>query len=385
MLKIRDLKDSEILIIFEILIKEIIKAWQKEKKCLMFEPELMVVPDSEIKKSKDFTFSPTIEEISIKEALRLLGATIYHLVAKESEYNSESYHFDGYTKPLKRLQGKTALYPLLEKLLLGNIQDPKEVKEILTPKIREEAKENKKRSPKKADNSSNKNKQSDTSAQEFNRFVRDLMGQNCFLREDWRTYYQMDIPDITLPEKFDNLKELNTLLTSPCPFESGKMRCQTHFLFSAPPDHFTLLSWRDKHPSSGQPKFWHESKDLNYTKNWYNNHDFAQNTKNRHNLYLAYKKIFPNSTNKSYQNQLKLLPNGYEPPLAVELAMMLFLHHQKTTEYLYPGIYGRCQDANDNGDRVNSGPFAPGGLVVGGDSDGFRGSLLGLSVFRKLF
>lgn len=386
--KIRNLKDSELLIIFETLLKAISKVWQKEKKCLVIDPDEIELTDEgeSVKKAKDFVFSTKVEEeISISECLRILGATIYHLMIGESEWNNWSYAIDGYTKPLKAIQDKTNIYPLLEQLLTTKVKDPEDVKKMITKEMRQAVKKGEKMAKVAAETKDDHASILDSnSISEFNNFLRDAMGQS-FFGKDWQTYYHMDISEISLPPRFKSLDEFKNLILSPCPFEPNKLIKDTHFLFTAPANAFTLLAWREKHPPSEQPKFWHEENDLGYVKNWYNDHDFAQTKKNRYNFYLAYKNIVPNSTSKRYQDQLNLLPEGYEPPLAVELAMMLFLHHRKTNDYLYQGIYGRCQDQNDNGDRVLSGYFDPGGLNVGRGSDGDCYSDLGLAAFRKLF
>lgn len=336
-------KDTELLAILRILLTEISSAL-KQGKCLVFLPDNIQLPEDEIKKKNDFSFKPEIQDIPITECFKRLGVILYHLAYGRSKHNRESYRLDGYLKPLD-----SALWPAIKLLLSGTVKEPKQVRKLLNLKQPEKQKQ--------AQNPDNPIQ---------------LMGNNCFLSSDWQTHYNIQIPEPRLIDK--------EILLGPCPIEKDKQIKDTHFLFYAPENTFSLLDWRDKYPEKGQPRFYG-----NYSDRWYNDQFFAKNIKNRYSLYLGYKKVLPNSTNKSYQDQLSLLPQNYEPFLAVELAMFLILYYKKNQEYLYESIFGRCQDSDFDRLRVYLGYFNSNGLGVGRDSDDLCLFILGVSALRKLF
>lgn len=358
-------QDSELLVILQVLLDKVTNSL-KEKKCLVITPNNLKLPeDSEIRKKKDFSFKAEYPKISDSECLRLLGVLLYHLVSGQSEYNRESYIFDGYRRPLN-----SSLWPVIAFMLSGEVEKPEQIKELLTSDIKKQAKANERDLDKKKDNNN-------FQTANLDEMIREVMSENCFLTEEWQAHYGIEIP----PVDFPNANVLKELLLSPCSIEGdGKLVKDTHFLLYAPSQSFSLLDWREKHTQNGQPRFWG-----NYSDRWYNNQNFAKNTKNRYSLYLGYKKVLPDSTNKSYQNQVSLLPEGYEPFLAVELAMFLMCYYKKQQEYLYGGIYSRCQDTASGGGRVYLGDFDSDGLFVSRYSDGDCDSDLGVSALRKLF
>ena len=364
-------QDSELLVILQVLLDKIADSL-KNKKCLVIVPDNLNLPEEkEVKKAKDFSFKTQTQDIPATECFRLFGVLLYHLVTGYSEYNRESYLLDGYRKPLN-----SCLWPVIVFLLSGEVDKSEQVKGVLTPNIKKQAKANGKDL-----NGESENTTPNTSVVDLNTAIREVMGENCFLCEDWQTHYGIEIPQIELPPQIRNAQDLKELLLSPCPIESnGAIIKDTHFLFYAPAKTFTLLEWREKHPESGQPRFYSD-----YSDRWYNNQDFAKKTKNRYSLYLGYKKVLPNSTSKSYQDQLNLLPENYEPFLATELAIFLICYYKKLQEYLYSGIYGRCQDTDSGGYRVSLGDFDSDGLNVNGYSVGYCYSYLGVSALRKLF
>ncbi|HDQ15891.1 MAG TPA: hypothetical protein ENN45_02415 [Bacteroidetes bacterium] len=358
-------QDSELLVILQVLLDKITDSL-KNKKCLVITPNNLKLPEeNEIKKEKDFSFKAELRDVPANECFRLLGVLLYHLATGQSEYNRESYTFDGYRRPLN-----SSLWPVIAFMLSGEVKKPEQIEGLLTSDIKKQAKANERDLGKKKDNN--------FQTANLDEMIREVMGNNCFLTEDWQRVY--NVPFSTqpqLPMPFDQFK---AILDSPCPFESGKRVKvkDTHFFFWMP-EPKTLLEWQEMHPESEQPKF------FDYDESWYNDENFAKNTKTRFNCYLIYKCVVPGSINKSYQDQQAMLPSEYEPCLACEFAPVHLLYCQKTNEYLNDDIGGRCQDTDSDGARVYLGYFDSCGLHVFRSSDGRCASHLGVSAFRKLF
>ena len=119
--------DEELLIVFGILFAAL-KEGFKNGKSFVFPPDKFVLAEEniEVKDKKKFlmketgeritNFSFETEEANIDqdETLRLLGVTLYHLVAGKSELTHESFLVDGYRRPID-----SSLWPVIEILLNG--------------------------------------------------------------------------------------------------------------------------------------------------------------------------------------------------------------------------------------------------------------------------
>lgn len=64
---------------------------------------------------------------NLREGLRLLGVTMYHLATGESEYNKTSYQIDGYSNRPLDLE----IWPVISLLLSGNAFSIPQVKEFI--------------------------------------------------------------------------------------------------------------------------------------------------------------------------------------------------------------------------------------------------------------
>jgi hypothetical protein len=229
--------------------------------------------------------------------------------------------------------------------------------------------------------------------QEVIKIISDLMPDSCFLPQDWQTHYNIQAPQIELPNGVRDAKDMRELLISPCPIKNdGKTSIKdTSILTCAPKEKFTILTWRDLHPKQDkhgnplQPIFWGD-----YSESWYidKREKFARQNKNRYSIYLHYKDILPNSTNEWYADQIEMLPEGYEPAFVSELSPALFCHFKKYGVYLYQKIYGRCKDVDSGGVHVSLGDFDSDGLFVVRSCDVWGDGPclgIGLAVSRKLF
>jgi hypothetical protein len=131
--------DEELLIIFGVLFATL-KEGFKNGKSFVFPPKKFVFPEEkiEVKDKKKFlieeteqrltNFSFETEEADIDrdETLRLLGVTLYHLVAGKSELTHESFLLDGYRHPIN-----SSLWPAIEILLNGKEKNVERIEKIV--------------------------------------------------------------------------------------------------------------------------------------------------------------------------------------------------------------------------------------------------------------
>jgi hypothetical protein len=131
--------DEELLITFGVLFAAL-KEGFKNGKSLVFPPGKFVLPEEmiEVKDKKNFlmeeteqrpvNFSFETEDANIDrgEALRLLGVTLYHLVAGKSELTHESFLLDGYRHPIN-----SSLWPVIAILLNGKEKDVERIQKLV--------------------------------------------------------------------------------------------------------------------------------------------------------------------------------------------------------------------------------------------------------------
>lgn len=131
--------DEELLIVFGILLAAL-KEGFKNGKSLVFPPEKFVLPEEkiEVKDKEKFlmkktgesltNFSFETEEANIDgdETLRLLGVTLYHLVAGKSELTHQSFLLDGYRHPIN-----SSLWPVIAILLNGQGKNVERIEEMV--------------------------------------------------------------------------------------------------------------------------------------------------------------------------------------------------------------------------------------------------------------
>lgn len=213
------------------------------------------------------------------------------------------------------------------------------------------------------------------------KIARAILGKNFFGIEEWKFFYGMELSNKQL-RKLPEFPWSKKILYAPCPFHKDKTVKETHFAFlgidffkSKP---LTILKWHEIHPPGSQPRFIYYSPILC----WYNEEKFSKEYTCRLRWYLMPLEILPNSTEKSYQEQLTMLPPEYEVPLAIEEVTKLFLYYRKNHIYLNPTKAGRCQDITSDNQRVFVGLFDSSGLKIGRYWDGVD-YYFGLAASRK--
>jgi len=169
-------------------------------------------------------------------------------------------------------------------------------------------------------------------------------------------------------------KLLQEVLNSPCPFYSGKKKKDTHFAFMG--IHVNLLELQNKFPKEKQPRFYKYSPEA-----WYSEQGFALSEYCEVKQYLLLRGAIPGSTGLEYDDQIQLLPAGYQPPLAVEEALKDMLYYRKYKAFLNPTVWARTRSFTSDGKHVSVGSCDSGGLSVYGwyDDDAYSDFGLGAS------
>ncbi len=211
--------------------------------------------------------------------------------------------------------------------------------------------------------------------------IRTNMGDNLFSVEDWQKFYGVPLP-VTIPE----FPWSPDILNSPCPFNPGKLIKDTHFAFLGLPDingvPLTVAHWIILHLFIYQPKFFFN------TSPWHQGQPHTDIATLEPRWYLLLKEIVPNSTGKTPEKQLVLLPPEYELPSTIaEVTKDLFVF-KKTGIRSNSSRYAACAERTIQTPRFLAdyvscvGSFAGSGLLVSG-WDGFRLYSVGLGASRK--
>lgn len=194
------------------------------------------------------------------------------------------------------------------------------------------------------------------------KLARVILGENFFGVEEWSSLYGVNFTKKQLRE-IANFPWKEDVLNAPCPFVKGKKIKETHFAFlglsSFKSKPLTILKWQEIHPASKQPQFLSYAPDC-----WYSKEKFATKKTSDFRWYLKLKEIIPFSTNKTRQEQTKMLPDEYGVPFAVEEVAKEILYFKKNGVYLNLNRYVRCQDLDSHGARVTVGGFSCRGLDV---------------------
>ena len=194
-----------------------------------------------------------------------------------------------------------------------------------------------------------------------------LMGEkNFFGSQEWIKFFGKKVQVANIPE----------IPWSQAELESPGIN-QEHFLFLGL-EHLdekplNLPMWHKVFPGGKHPKFYWD---------WYLSHDFAKTTCGFR-WYLMPVGIVEGSTNLSYDQQVAMLPDGYEVPLAIERVSANILYYLPNRKYLDPDYWARTDDKSDGGHRVHVQGNSDGGLDV---SDWYDGavSYIGVAASRKV-
>jgi hypothetical protein len=198
----------------------------------------------------------------------------------------------------------------------------------------------------------------------------------CFAVADWQTSYSIRLTPKQMVA-LGNFPWSDAVLNSPCPFNPGKMIRETHFAFVGV-DTITMMELQRLNPKATEPRFYSYAPDA-----WYAKEKFATKIKLGLRWYLLLKEIVPDSENKTYDEQVTMLPAEYEVPSAVAETAKDLLIYKKTGKYVNPNRYARTSDVASGGGRVFVGRCDSEGVVVGYYWDGARHDRVGLAAARK--
>ena len=176
---------------------------------------------------------------------------------------------------------------------------------------------------------------------------------------------------------------IDQILNSPCPFWRGKQVKETHLLALIPshvggkPLTLDYLGELIQSPKGGGHKTQYRDHEY-YSK--YVRPAIGHQSPDSSYWVLMTKDVLPESRNKRYEDQCALVADhanrtglAYEVPGALEVAVLMLLHHVRSGERLYrDGIlawtYTRCRE-KVQGYPVVVGGFSSGGLYVSDDYD----------------
>jgi len=117
------------------------------------------------------------------------------------------------------------------------------------------------------------------------------------------------------------------------------------------------------------------------TGGWHENEKFAKN-KGTIGWHLVRKTPVEGSTDRTWNEQQKLLGQDDETPSARAMILTIIGYYRATGERLFPNVYVRCSCVGSDGDHVYVGAFGSDGVDVSSWWDRRRFNI-GLSSARK--
>jgi len=218
------------------------------------------------------------------------------------------------------------------------------------------------------------------------RLARLVLGRNIFDDADWMSYYDAKFTKKQFREagKFPWGEDI---LNSSCPFNSDKLVKDTHFAFlgltAINGSPLTVAKWLELHPATGQPKFYFNNDP------W---HDVGQPHTDVATMqlrwYLMLKNIIPNSTSKTPEEQVAMLPPEYEVPSTIAEVTKDILVFRKTDVRPNPSHWAACTERTVKTDKVSAGHVSCVGIFDGDGLSvdycyGLRDDVVGLGASRK--
>jgi hypothetical protein len=219
-----------------------------------------------------------------------------------------------------------------------------------------------------------------------------ILGKNLFGPEQWLSSYGIWFSDQQLKE-ISRFPWNESVLNAPCPFVKGKLIKETHFAFLGMDQIYNkpldVLKWHELSPITGKKKL---------KKNpWYKDQNFARVNTCCLKWYWTLIESVPNSTEKTYTEQVELLPSEYRAPFVIEEVTKNILYYKTHKTYPNFNTWIRCREvadianiedvsimAKDEDIEANNCHICVGDFVrIRGWSGKKRHAAVGISAFRK--
>ena len=217
------------------------------------------------------------------------------------------------------------------------------------------------------------------------RLARLVLGRNIFDDADWMSYYDAKFTKKQFREagKFPWGEDI---LNSSCPFNSDKLVKDTHFAFlgltAINGSPLTVAKWLELHPATGQPKFYFNNDP------WHVGQPHTDVATMQLRWYLMLKDIIPDSTSKTPEEQVAMLPPEYEVPSTIAEVTKDILVFRKTDVRPNPSHWAACTERTVKTDKVSAGHVSCVGIFDGDGLSvdycyGLRDDVVGLGASRK--
>ena len=150
---------------------------------------------------------------------------------------------------------------------------------------------------------------------------------------DWASYYSAS-------QELDS--KIEEILTSPCPFNKGKLVADTHFAFVGVPDingaPLTVVKWLELHPADSQPRFYFNQNP------WHAGQPYTDVATLEPRLYILLREIVPGSTSSKPEEQVVMLPPEYEIPSTIAEVTKNILVFRKTGKRCNGSRWAACSE-----------------------------------------
>jgi len=217
------------------------------------------------------------------------------------------------------------------------------------------------------------------------RLARLVPGRNIFDDADWMSYYDAKFTKKQFREA-GRFPWGEDILNSSCPFNSGKLVKDTHFAFlgltAINGSPLTVAKWLELHPATGQPKFYFNNDP------WHVGQPHTDVATMQLRWYLMLKNIMPDSTSKTPEEQVAMLPPEYEVPSTIAEVTKDILVFRKTDVRPNPSHWAACTERTVKTDKVSAGHVSCVGIFDGDGLSvdycyGLRDDVVGLGASRK--
>ena len=165
---------------------------------------------------------------------------------------------------------------------------------------------------------------------------------------------------------------LPEILHAPCPFHPHRLVRDTHVGFIGV-DRLTLQEFgrlNCPYPSRPDP--------------WYFKEKFATKETMKFQIYLLLREIVPGSESRTFDDQRRMLPSGYDVPYAIAEAVKNYLLYRTLGVRVNPKRYARTASLNSFRIRAAIGAHGVEGCAVTRFTDHYDSEVLGIAASRIL-